>query len=841
MAGQILGSLHAWDNRGSLEIRYAWGTEVQGNRLRVILVGRAAGWTPEQAAFEARLILNSAIGQFPPDYKFAASTSGFAHAPSAWTEIERFEEIRTPSPFAHTGFNYYYLFHPLGGDSSRWPELPAHLLRKSNPGFLSINIMPTHLSGIERESVDEAKTMMALFAKGRTEPDYFGMQRQIPPDEAASDAYKAWNSVSSTNGFLVRIGIASRIEELPGTVSAIGAMLTATSSQDSGRLPTRFKAVPVENEWDRFQSANLGLISPRYSHEVWKLERPPFSLQRQSYFFSLEEAAGLLVLPVPDRQGVPGVPLTSRLSGRREQVVPNNHGAQVDSLILGRALHEGREAGTVRIPLESLKRHTLTVGSTGSGKTTTVLSMLVQLWRDHRIPFLVIESALTEYRSLLEVDGLDELRVITIGHDSVSPLRLNPLAPPPDIRCEVHKGSVLAAIKMALPLGEPLPQILETALHNVYLQFGWNDDDTIAMGLPVPTLRDLLVAFKSAFVELGYRYEASNVGPAFEARIGSLLVGSKGRLLDTVESSDFQKLLAYPVVIELDEVRDPQEKALIAALILGQVRSAADTRTRNKGKPKHITVIEEAHRILPNRTPAATSEAGDKLTVATVQAFCEAIAELRTKGEAFIISSQSPADLVDAAIANTATRVVHQLTSGLDRDRMLTDMDADDELKSIVLRLKPGQGVFRSPDHEEVEVLAVNDLAGVSGEEDLSTEYVRDAMAEHREQTAQLLPYRLCSPSVCTSGCIGQTRSSGLRAATEIGLQAREDWNEARVGGSVTKVASRTVEVAGGDLISAYCTAVHLSIAGNAFLTSPDRDERKWLADVLRQAADENA
>ena len=52
-----------------------------------------------------------------------------------------------------------------------------------------------------------------------------------------------------------------------------------------------------------------------------------------------------------------------------------------------------------RLPLTALTKHMFVAGVPGSGKTTAVFNMLVQLAR-HGVPFLVIEPAKTEYRAL---------------------------------------------------------------------------------------------------------------------------------------------------------------------------------------------------------------------------------------------------------------------------------------------------------------------------------------------------------------------------------------------------------------------------------------------------------
>ena len=77
-------------------------------------------------------------------------------------------------------------------------------------------------------------------------------------------------------------------------------------------------------------------------------------------------------------------------------------------------------------------------GGIGSGKSTAVLNILIQLY-ENDIPFIVFEPAKTEYRLLKTLKELkdgpvnskgerlgDELRVYTLGQETISPFRFNP-------------------------------------------------------------------------------------------------------------------------------------------------------------------------------------------------------------------------------------------------------------------------------------------------------------------------------------------------------------------------------------------------------------------------------
>ena len=473
------------------------------------------------------------------------------------------------------------------------------------------------------------------------------------------------------------------------------------------------------------------------------------------------------------------------------------------------------------------------------GKTTTVLSLLTRLWREHQVPFFVIEPTKTEYRSLLRVPGLEDLRVISLGRDDVSPLRLNPLAPPPGVRREVHAGAVMAALKLALPLPPPLPQLLEDALDHVFDQAGWAEETTLEDGATPPTLRGLLDSFDIIFAQQSYVGEARNIASAVRVRLRSLLRGSRGRVLDTVESVDFDALMRRPVVIELDEVADVSDKAVLSAFLLDRIRAAARARGSTRGRLAHVTVIEEAHRLLGQAAEyARDTTGGDNARADAVRSFTEAIAELRALGQGFILSSQSPAALAEAVLASTGTRILHRLESSRDRDIVLNDIGARQTEREAAARLKQGEAVIRWPERDDAELLLVAAAPGVDSGRRVTDQEVADRMVEHTKVTRRLLPHPLCTRSMCSQGCEPPIRADGSRVAAQAAAAARNAWAEANgTARALQPIVSILTGHVGSDAQRAYCAAVHLAVAGDAFKIARRADIRPQLAETIREAA----
>lgn len=88
---------------------------------------------------------------------------------------------------------------------------------------------------------------------------------------------------------------------------------------------------------------------------------------------------------------------------------------------LGRVVQYGRELknNLVKLDKELIKQHIFISGVTGAGKTTTCQQILLQ----SDLPFLVIEPAKTEYRSLYQYLG-DEIEYYTLGNEKYRPFVL---------------------------------------------------------------------------------------------------------------------------------------------------------------------------------------------------------------------------------------------------------------------------------------------------------------------------------------------------------------------------------------------------------------------------------
>lgn len=391
--------------------------------------------------------------------------------------------------------------------------------------------------------------------------------------------------------------------------------------------------------------------------------------------------------------------------------------APVSPIIIGRIVDINRVTNAdFSIPLEDLAKHALVTGMTGSGKTTTIFGVLEQLFSKN-IPFLIIEPAKAEYRHLLGADDgksdpsgpIPTLRVYTLGDETVAPFRLNPfefeiIDENRRIHLQTHIDYLKSVFNAAFILYAPMPYVLETCLHEIYTDRGW--DLTSGLNLRLgsldysnatqwsifPTLSDLYHKVDEVVNRLGYEARIEmDVKAGLKARIGSLLLGSKGLMLNCRSGVPFSELLDYPTVLELERIGNDDEKAFIIGLVLTRLYEYRRLSVQGQPAPdfQHLTIVEEAHRLLKN-VPTEVQTEGANTRGQAVETFANMLSEIRSYGEGILIAEQIPTKLTPDAVKNTNLKIVHRLVATDDREVMAGAMNMGDEQSQFLTTLPRG-------------------------------------------------------------------------------------------------------------------------------------------------------
>lgn len=419
-------------------------------------------------------------------------------------------------------------------------------------------------------------------------------------------------------------------------------------------------------------------------------------------------------------------PPTESIPGYEVQKMPQlalSDNAIPSEMVLGNIADHGNPIGDSKLYLskKDLNKHLFVCGLTGSGKTTTVKHILLDIVKKEKIPFLILESAKRDYRRLLGNDAFkDNLNIFTIGDATVSPIRFNPFYIQKGVHPLVHIDYLKAIFNASFSLYGPMPSIVEKCLHAIYIKKGWDltfgihpnftdrngDFDEKQYSFDehyycFPTLADLKDEVDRYIkTELDYKGELrDNIRTAIIVRLESLCVGAKGLMFNTHDFFSMDKLLKKNIILELESLADDDDKAFFVGLVLvfiSQYRQneepEVDPKLIKKGL-QHFMVIEEAHRLLKNVDTERSSEMIGNPKGKAVEVFCNILAEMRSLGQGVAIVEQIPSKISPDVIKNSNTKIVHRLVSRDDQSLLAGALGIGDYDALYLNRLKTGHAL----------------------------------------------------------------------------------------------------------------------------------------------------
>lgn len=486
-------------------------------------------------------------------------------------------------------------------------------------------------------------------------------------------------------------------------------------------------------------AVNEILVGKERNLNIWNSGQFSNALYRLPYVITAEEASEFFRLPIGSDRITAGLKINE--SGKGNKTYSSNI-INAGDITVGK-LRSSTKGDTIGFSLKDLAKHMLVVGTPGSGKTTFSVSLLDRLWKDHNIPFLVIEPAKNEYRAL--VQSIPELQVFTPGKNFISPFVFNPFVPPKNVKLETYKSTLKTAFAAGVSMSTPLDKIFEESINNCYSDFRWLDTYTVDDKGKIFNISDFIKCFQQTFDEIGYTGDAKNIGRAGVVRLNSLV-----NLFDNYFSIPIEDILQKPTIIELAAIENSDQKALIIALLLLSILAYVNANYIGEGGLKNVILLEEAHVLLDADTNAGQ---GDANPSAIAQGLVKRmLAEIRSYGVGLIIADQSPRKVSTDVVALTDMKMIFRLVESVDKQIIGDSTNMTDVQVQRMAKLKPGEAfLFFNKLEEPEEVITPDYRLENNISITLSDDGIRALSTYWNNKAEKLRPYPECQCVACCS------------------------------------------------------------------------------------------
>lgn len=664
---------------------------------------------------------------------------------------ERLEDLQNQFLPAAYAFDLFPLDYP---DLSRL----ANVLISNPDCSLSFQIIPTYYTQEELVELNRVNQVLSMLSNGMQENGTGNIS--ISAADKVSELYKFYSNNKNRPLFNFNIMVYGSETSLAGLSSKVVGQLSTTV----GNTPS-FKILSFNR--DKVLSSisslyfqpwvmNETIVQCDRNASVWNSGAVSGAFYRMANIATSDEIVNFFRFPVGSDKVSAGLQVNE--TSKNSKTYSNNLINSGD-IILGEL--KSSPGDSIGLSLRDLAKHMLVVGTPGSGKTTFSVGLLDRLWKDHKIPFLVIEPAKNEYRAL--VQSIPELQVFTPGKNHISPFVFNPFVPPKNVKLGTYKSTLKTAFAAGVTMSSPLDKIFEEAINNCYSDFRWLDTYTVDNKGSIFNITDFIKCFQETFDQIGYTGDARNIGRAGVVRLKSLT-----NLFDNYFSVPIEDILSKPTVIELAAIENSDQKALIIALILLSILAYVNANYVGEGGLRNFILLEEAHVLLDASTNVGEGTANP---AAIAQGLVKRmLAEIRSYGVGLAIADQSPRKVGIDIVALTDIKVAFRLVESQDKQILADSTSMSDTQITRLAKLKPGEAFLFFNKLEEPEEIKTPDYRldnniSIS----LSDDGIKQLSTYWNDKQDKLRPYPQCDLTpYCKMNCTYERRMLAKEVARRI-------------------------------------------------------------------------
>ncbi len=645
------------------------------------------------------------------------------------TAIVKDEKV---SNLQNAALPYCYSFDKISS-SNNFSKIVGSLINYPNCA-VSFQLMPVTYTAQESIELDRVTQVLDTLSHGVIEHGFGHVSYTLAKEH--SETYRYYSSHKTMPLYLFNTLIYGNQEAATHIATQLSGFISNSVEQTASLKLISLQKSEVNKDNNFYPlpwAINEVLMQIEHRNsQLWNSSQFSNAFYRLPYIIGGDEAASFFRLPIGSINITAGLQINQSSTGEKKYT---DNIINSGDIVVGK-LRSSSNNDTIGFSLKDLAKHMLIVGTPGSGKTTFSVSLLDRLWKEHHIPFLVIEPAKNEYRAL--VQSIPELQVFTPGKNFISPFVFNPFVPPKNVKLETYKSTLKTAFAAAVSMSTPLDKIFEESINNCYSDFRWLDTYTVDDKGKVFNIVDFIKCFQQTFEEIGYTGDAKNIGRAGVVRLNSLI-----NLFDNYHSIPIEDLLQKPTIIELAAIENSDQKALIISLLLLSILAYVNANYVGEGGLKNVVMLEEAHVLLDSDSNKGEGEANPS---AIAQGLVKRmLAEIRSYGVGLVIADQSPRKVSTDVVALTDMKMVFRLVESADKQIIGDSTNMSEAQSQRMSKLKPGEAfLFFNKLDEPEEVITPDYRLENNISISLSDASIKELTTYWNDKSDKLRPYPEC-------------------------------------------------------------------------------------------------
>jgi Helicase HerA, central domain len=312
---------------------------------------------------------------------------------------------------------------------------------------------------------------------------------------------------------------------------------------------------------------------------------------------------------------------------------------------------------------KELVKHLLVCGASGAGKSNFLRVLQVELNRLN-IPFIVFDTAKLGSRFLKKY--MNDLIVLRWDKEFC----FNPLQPPKGVKFK----------EWLMVFSEITTEVfgLRTASKLYLTEFVQNlmPEDLNTSRLPtMHGLNQKLEARLQERIPINERGYLNGI----QSKIKTVCITLE-EMINVQKGIPIEKLLKYPLCIELVGIKSSEIQYWIISLIMAAISSYREARPMSFGSLRHVFFIDEAAHIV--------GKEGDSFVISCIR-------RLREYGEGIVLADQCISTINEVVKSNTYTTIGMSQIGQKDRREMISVLGLNSNQAQTINFLNVGQGIVR--------------------------------------------------------------------------------------------------------------------------------------------------